>query len=134
MPPPAHILLVEDSTLVAAALRILLEDAGHRVTAVGTVNEAMACLGADPPDVMLLDLSLPDGDGLSVLARAAGSPAPPRVTVAITGHDDPAIRDRCLRAGCRDVLVKPIAAAQLPGQIRSWLEGGESRSMAKHEV
>lgn len=77
---------------------------------------------------MLLDLSLPDGDGLTVLDRLRGSAAAPKVSVAMTGRDDPATRERCLTAGCRDVLIKPVPTSELVRRIATWTteppEGG----------
>ena len=78
---------------------------------------------------VLLDLTLPDGDGLTVLERLTSRGAAPRVTVALTGHDDEVTRNRCLRAGCRAVLVKPMSTLALPGQLATWLaESVEVRS------
>jgi AmiR/NasT family two-component response regulator len=51
--------------------------------------------------------------------RAAGGARP--IVVALTGHDDRATLERCTAAGCRAVLVKPIAAMKLKGQIAEWL-------------
>lgn len=118
----AHVLVVEDNALVTSATRILLEDAGFRVSTAGGVAEAYAICQSDPPDVILLDLRLPDGDGLTLLnrLRADGGPAP--VVAAVTGRDEPQIRQRCLRAGCVDVLLKPVDVRALATQIRSWLE------------
>ena len=76
---------------------------------------------------MLLDLTLPDGSGLDVLAGLSASHDSPTVTVAVTGHDDPTVRERCLHAGCRDVLVKPISALELPRQIAQWLAEARDR-------
>ena len=123
--PSPRVLLVEDSALVVAALRLLLEETGYRVSAAATVREAIDRAIDDAPDVMLLDLSLPDGSGLDVLSALVARGVVARVTVAVTGHDDPALRDRCLAAGCADVLIKPIAPLALPGQIRAWLEAVE---------
>ena len=123
----AHVLVVEDSALVVGALQVLLEDAGHRVSCAPTVREAIACARRDPPDVLLLDLTLPDGDGLTVIEALAAGGAPPPVTAAMTGHDEPAVRERCLRAGCRAVLIKPIAPLTLPRQIAEWLGGRKSK-------
>jgi CheY-like chemotaxis protein len=50
----------------------------------------------------------------------------------VTGHDEPEVRERCLRAGCREVLVKPINALELPKQIERWL--GEGRSAIGTDV
>lgn len=116
-----HVLLVEDSALVIGALRVLLEETGHRVSAATCVTDALAAVHDDPPDVMLLDLTLDREDGLAVLVELARSGTEFPVTVAVTGHDDPDVRRRCLDAGCRAVLVKPIAPMKLPGQIRGWL-------------
>ena len=114
-----HLLLVEDSTLVTDALRMLFEAAGHRMRIAASVSEAIAACRAERPDVMLLDLTLPDGDGLEVLAALGAST--PRITAAMTGHDEPAVRARCLAAGCTDVLVKPVPARELLRRVESWL-------------
>jgi CheY-like chemotaxis protein len=81
----------------------------------------------DPPDLILLDLTLADEDGLELLTRlgAAGRTAPR--TVAMTGHDDPTTRARCLAAGCLDVLLKPVPARELLRRVDEWIG-------ARHEV
>ncbi|MBC7790488.1 MAG: response regulator [Anaerolineae bacterium] len=112
---------MEDSALVVSALRILLEDAGHRVSDAGSVRAALDIARSDRPEVMLLDLALPDGDGLSVLETLSNDGLAPRVTVAVTGRDEPHIIARCKRLGCREVLVKPIRAMALPTQVAEWL-------------
>jgi len=120
-----HVLLVEDSPLVVGALRLLLEETGFRVSAASTVREAVDAARAGRPDVILLDITLQREDGLAVLADLAHTDELPRVAIALTGHDDPMLRERCLEAGCVDVLIKPIRAMELPGKIRGWL-GGEN--------
>jgi DNA-binding response OmpR family regulator len=117
-----HLLLVEDSALVTDALRILFEGVGHRVRVASTVAAAIAACERERPDVMLLDLTLPDGDGLRVLAGLRDSHARPRITAAMTGRDEPAVRDRCLAAGCAEVLVKPVPTRELLRKIDGWLE------------
>ena len=119
MPDSPHVLVVEDNEDVVSAMRILLEAAGHRVSTAGSVAEALALVQHDPPGLVLLDLTLPDGDGLSLVApmRAAGA----GVIVALTGHDDSLTRDRCLDAGCVDVLVKPVPARELARRAGEWL-------------
>jgi CheY-like chemotaxis protein len=116
-----HVLLVEDSALVIGALRVLLEETGHRVSAATCVGEAVSTVQRDPPDVILLDLTLDREDGLTVLFELARAGTAFPVTVAVTGHDEPEVMRRCLDAGCRAVLVKPISSMELPGQIRRWL-------------
>jgi CheY-like chemotaxis protein len=116
-----HVLLVEDNALVIGALRLLLEETGHTVSAASTVADAARAIRTEHPDIVLLDVTLEREDGLDLLAelRRAGDPLP--VTIAVTGHDEPEVRDRCRRAGCRDVLLKPIDTRMLPKQIAGWL-------------
>lgn len=124
----AHVLLVEDNALVTSATRILLEDAGFRVSAAAGIGEAHAICESDRPDAILLDLRLPDGDGLSLLKRLRAESVPLPVVVALTGRDEPEIRGRCLRAGCVDVLLKPVDMRALAPRIRSWLEASAGAS------
>ena len=116
-----HILVVEDSELVTGAFRILLEDAGYRMSATGTLEDAIAIAGSERVDVMLLDLYLPDGDGLAALGRLRELGALPGVTIAMTGDDEPATRVRCMQAGCDDVLIKPVSIAELRSVIAQHL-------------
>ncbi|HET7621200.1 MAG TPA: response regulator [Gemmatimonadaceae bacterium] len=116
-----HVLLVEDSALVVDALRLLLEETGHRVSAAFSVREAVDTARAEHPDVILLDLTLGREDGLDVLGELSRTHNLPPVAVALTGHDNPETRERCMQAGCREVLTKPIRALELPGLIRGWL-------------
>lgn len=120
--PPAHVLVVEDNALVTSAARILLEDAGFRVSTASRVSEAYAICRTDPPDAILLDLRLPDGDGLSLVNRLREDGAPLPVIAALTGRDEPDIRTRCRRAGCVEVLLKPVDARVLVDLVRSWLD------------
>ena len=108
-----HILVVEDSELVTSAFRILLEDAGYRVSVAGTLAGAIAEAVSGPVDVMLLDLHLPDGDGLAALDRLRDLGSLPGVTIAMTGYDEPATRTRCIAAGCAEVLIKPVSIGEL---------------------
>jgi CheY-like chemotaxis protein len=122
--PTPLVLLVDDSELVTEALGILLVETGHRVTTASSVRTAIEAALADPPDVMLLDLTLPDGDGLEVLRALVDAGRAPRATVALTGHDDDATQARCLAAGCRAVLAKPVRAAALLAGLREWVADG----------
>ena len=115
------VLVVEDSTLVGDALRILLEDSGYTVFIAPTVADAVNQAKATPIDIMLLDLTLPDGDGLDVLESLRESVAMPKATLAMSGHNDLAIRRACLQAGCADLLVKPVPIRELLRQIEHHL-------------
>jgi two-component system KDP operon response regulator KdpE len=116
---PPHVLVVEDNELVSGALRVLLETLDTRVSTAATIAETLGVAQSDPPVLTLLDLTLPDGDGLATVEalRTAGC----KTVVALTGHDDQATRDRCLAAGCVDVLLKPVPARELMARVTRWL-------------
>ena len=117
------VLLVDDSPLVTEALGVLLSETGHRVRTAGSVAEAVARAREALPDVLILDLTLPDGDGLDVLRTLAAEGRAVRAPVALTGHDDPETAARCREAGCVAVLLKPVRAATLLKGIREWTAG-----------
>jgi DNA-binding response OmpR family regulator len=115
-----HILIVDDSADVTGALRVLFEETGNDVSVANTIRDAVAVADARTIDVMLLDLTLPDGDGLTVLATMRARDIEPRVTAALTGRAEPEIAARCTAAGCQAVLVKPVPIAELLRRVREW--------------
>ena len=90
-----HVLIVDDSAAVTGALRVLFEETGHDVSIATSVREAVDLAAARSVDVMLLDLTLPDGDGLAALSAMRDRQVEPRVTAALTGHAEPEIAARC---------------------------------------
>ena len=116
-----NILVVEDSELVTSAFRILLEDAGYAVIDATTVGAAVSAARGKAIDVMLLDLTLPDGDGLSAMARMRDEGTLPKVVLAMTGDDEAETRRRCLEAGCSEVLIKPVSILVLRNMIARYL-------------
>jgi DNA-binding response OmpR family regulator len=118
---PGRILIVEDSPLVTDAFRVLITAAGYEVDAAATVAEAIERATSAPVDLMLLDLTLPDGNGLEILDALRKHGSLPRSTLAMTGHNDSASRRSCLEAGCADVLLKPVPIGELLRQIERHL-------------
>lgn len=117
------ILLVEDEPLLRRAFRTLLEVSGYIVREAGTAAEALAQVEVERPDLVLLDLGLPDRDGLE-LAAVLRARADLRATpiVAMTGRGGADTAGACARAGCADTLIKPIAPRDLVRRIPAWLE------------
>jgi DNA-binding response OmpR family regulator len=113
------VLLVEDNEHVTSAMRILIESVGARVSVASSIADALGFARDDVPRLVILDLTLPDGDGLSIIPvlRAAGT----STFVALTGHDDAVTRKRCLEAGCIDVVVKPPRAREFVGKVGEWV-------------
>lgn len=114
--------MIEDNEVVASAMRILFESDGRRVSVAATIAEALSIAQRDPARLVLLDLTLPDGDGLSLVEPllASGSVT----VVALTGRDEPETRTRCLGAGCAEVLVKPVPVRELIARTATWLDAG----------
>lgn len=108
-----HVLIVEDSTLVTDALKIVFESSGFRVTVASSVADARALPRDDVADLMLLDVTLGDGDGLDLLMEMRRANVEPETTLALTGYDDPVTRQRAIDAGCADVLLKPVPVREL---------------------
>lgn len=107
-----HVLIVEDNELARDAWRLLLQATGYRVSVAGTIAEALQVARAERPDLALLDLTLPDGESLSIIPELIVEQNPP-IFVALTGHDTRDVADRCRGAGCADVLVKPVTSKEL---------------------
>jgi DNA-binding response OmpR family regulator len=120
-PQTRHVLVVEDNVDVGDAFRVLFESTGRRVSVVRTVADAINAARKDPVDLMLLDLTLPDGSGLEVLEELGAESSRPRVSVALTGRDEPEIIRRCYDLGCAAVLVKPVPARELLQRADGWL-------------
>lgn len=117
----ARILIVEDSQLVTEAFSILFTEAGYDVDSAATVAEAIERGTSEVADLMLLDLSLPDGSGLEVLEALRKNGSLPRATLAMTGHNDSQSRRSCMEAGCAEVLLKPVPIGDLLRQIERHL-------------
>jgi DNA-binding response OmpR family regulator len=95
------------------------------VETAANIAEALGALRSDPPALALLDLTLPDGDGLVLVEPLHGAGC--TIVVALTGHDDEQTRERCLAAGCTEVLVKPVPTRELLARTRHWLESSPVR-------
>lgn len=115
----AQVLLVEDDSAIRSALTRGLTDLGHAVTPVASGADAIASLTANRPDVIVLDLGLPDIDGANVLAMSRVVESAP--VIVATARDDERDIIRLLDAGADDYLVKPFSAAQMDARIRAVL-------------
>ncbi|HEY4228576.1 MAG TPA: sigma-54 dependent transcriptional regulator [Thermoanaerobaculia bacterium] len=113
MPAPGlRVLVVEDDVAVRKGLDVAIRDLGGQTKCVGTAGEAMRAIEDFQPEVLFVDLHLPDGDGLEVF-RAASESNPDRDGVVITGQSSFDSAVEALRAGISDYLLKPLRPAQL---------------------
>jgi DNA-binding response OmpR family regulator len=116
------ILVVEDDPGIRTALARGLRDRGHTVTVAETGMAALELVVKAGPDVVLLDLGLPDVDGFQVLAMLRGLGATP--VIVITAQDDDAVVVKALDAGADDYVVKPFGLDQLDARMRAVLRRG----------
>jgi len=118
-----NICLVEDDLLLGRALKSSLEDAGHSVVWLRMAADARSWLAGDSLDAALLDLGLPDGEGLSLLKelRRSGNSLP---VLIITARDTLDERLDGLDAGADDYLIKPFDNAELLARLRAVLRRG----------
>jgi two-component system phosphate regulon response regulator PhoB len=114
------ILLVEDDPLLREAMRLLLEDAGYSIREAGTAAQASAAVRAELPALILLDLGLPDRHGLDLARELTGELA--TSIIALTGRAGAEERRRCLEAGCRDYLAKPVEPSELLAKIQELID------------
>lgn len=113
-----HVLLVEDDPSMRAALQRTLDRRGFAVDACGDGREALAQWQARPPDVLVLDLTLPGLDGLDVLrlGRQAGLATP---VLLLTARGTVGDRVLGLNAGADDYLPKPFDLDELEARVRA---------------
>ena len=115
----AQLLLVEDDAAIRSALIRTLTERGHAVTSMATAMSALQHLLASPPDLILLDLGLPDISGFEAMRMMRAVSSVP--VVVITARDDEADIIRVLDAGADDYVVKPFGAQELLARIRAAL-------------
>lgn len=126
---PVKTLVVDDDLQLQAALRQMLARAGMDVTVAGDRIEALAAAAASSPDVVVLDLSLPDGDGVEVLSELRTWSDVP--VLVLTGATDPRRMLAAFDAGADDYLRKPFGPDELLARLRALLRrprGGEEES------
>ena len=111
-----RILVVEDETMFARAVATCLQRAGHIVSVAGTLAEAnkqLAAAAAQPPDLIILDMRLPDGEGFDFLSTLAemGDAAP--AVIVVTAYGDVSQAVRAMKLGASDYLKKPVDLDEL---------------------
>ena len=119
-----RVLVIEDDEGIAAGLRVHLRQHGCVVDSVGSIAEAWRALGAEPFDLVLLDLGLPDGDGAEILRRIrrapeGGLPNPALPVLIVTAREQVASRIAGLDMGADDYLVKPFDPDELAARMRA---------------
>lgn len=120
---PLHVLLVEDDVAIADMYRVQLEYDGYRVTISTTGENGFTNLTAAHPDIVLLDLLLPDRSGLEIMADINERfPSHPPVVI-LSNYGEPTMIDKGFSLGALDYLVKSrVTPAVVSQSIPGWIE------------
>jgi two-component system KDP operon response regulator KdpE len=130
------ILLIEDEPQMRRFLRITLESHGYRFVEAGTAQEGLMQASMRNPDVVLLDLGLPDLDGLEVTERLREWTQTPIIVISAREQEQDKVK--ALDAGADDYLTKPFSAGELMARIRvalrhaTRLRSGENEPIFDH--
>ena len=123
-----RVLVVDDEPQIVRGLKIILRGAGYAVEAADTKAEALAALAARPPDALVLDLVLPDGQGVDVCREVRTWSRLPIVVLSAVGDEREKVR--ALDAGADDYITKPFGTDELLARLRAVLrrsgDGGGS--------
>lgn len=129
----ARVLVVDDEPQIRRFLRIALEAEGHEMHEADGVTAALKTAAFVRPDVAVVDLGLPDGDGIDLVRRLREWTATPILVLSVRADETDKVA--ALDAGADDYVVKPFGTAELMARLRSLLrrtsgEGGEAEIVA----
>jgi two-component system KDP operon response regulator KdpE len=115
----AHVLVVDDENQIVRGLKVVLRKAGFEVQAAATKREALDAVSVRPPDVMVLDLVLPDGSGVEVCEEVRRWSDLPILVLSAVGDEREKVR--ALDAGADDYITKPFGSDELTARLRALL-------------
>ena len=119
MTQPHTILVVEDETSIASFIAAYLRNAGYVVKTAATAQEALLQLAGDAPALVILDLNLPDGDGVELCRRIRKTSDVP--ILMLTARDDDIDKIIGLEVGADDYMTKPFNPRELVARVKSIL-------------
>jgi DNA-binding response OmpR family regulator len=119
------VLLIEDDPAIAEMYRVQLEHDGYRVAIATTAEVGLATMSEEAPDIVLLDLLLPDRSGFELLSSLNERlPNHPPVVI-LSNYGEPSMIDRGRALGAVEYLVKSrVTPSEISGQIPAWIEQG----------
>ena len=130
--PTDTVLVVEDEAPMRRFVRSALTTHGFKVSEAGTLREAETAATESPPDLILLDLGLPDGDGLELLARLREWSRAPVIVLSARGREEDKVI--ALDAGADDYLTKPFGTSELLARIRVALRHSRAQQRPEDAV
>lgn len=132
--PPGvpRILLIEDDSEIRRLVADSMARVGHDIVTSATAMEGLQSAVADQPDLVVMDLGLPDLDGAELLRMLRAVSAVPVIVATARGDDESVVH--LLDAGADDYLVKPYSTAQLEARVRAVLRRGSERGPSQDVV
>lgn len=119
---PARVLIVDDELHNRKLLEIVLQDEGYALSTAAGGAEAIAMVAAEPPDLILLDIMMPETNGFEVASRIKADRATRNIPIImVTARDDREARMLGLNAGAEDFLTKPVDRAEVRVRVRNLL-------------
>lgn len=124
--PTPRILIVEDEAEIRRFVRLTLESEGHVVHEAGGLQRGLIEAGTRRPDLVVLDLGLPDGDGVQLIRDLRTWSAMP--VIVLSARSGEADKIAALDAGADDYLVKPFGAGELMARVRAQLRRSQQQT------
>jgi two-component system KDP operon response regulator KdpE len=118
-PDRRRILVCDDEPQILRALKVILREAGFEAVPAETAEEALDRAAVHPPDAAILDLVLPDGDGVEVCREIRRWSSMPIIVLSAVGEEDAKVR--ALEAGADDYVTKPFGARELIARLEAAL-------------
>ena len=115
----SRILIIDDELSIRRLLHVLLEGAGHEIVSAEDASHGLHALALQKPDLLILDLGLPDMDGLEALRRLREWTTLP--VLVLSARPDPTDKVKALDLGADDYLTKPFDAPELLARLRALL-------------
>jgi two-component system KDP operon response regulator KdpE len=118
-PKPVRVLVVDDEPQIVRALKVVLREAGFEAVAAETAAEALDLAAVSPPEAAIVDLVLPDLDGIEVTRRLREWSDMPILVLSAVGEEDQKVT--ALEAGADDYVTKPFGARELVARLQAAL-------------
>jgi two-component system KDP operon response regulator KdpE len=117
--PKQRVLVCDDEPQILRALRVILRDAGFEVDPAETAREALDKAAVNPPHAAIIDLVLPDGDGIEVCRQLREWTQVPIIVLSAVGEEEQKVR--ALEAGADDYVTKPFGSRELVARLQAAL-------------
>lgn len=122
-----HVLIIEDEVEIRRFLRLTLQAEGYTVHEASTLARGLIEAATRCPDLLVVDLGLPDGDGIDLIQELRQWSAAPVIILSARSNEDEKIR--ALDFGADDYLVKPFSTGELMARVRAQLRRGQKNAI-----